>query len=69
MEYTLGLSFDSHEDYEKIKDLLITFSGNQGGTYSTYTAKSLNYLDFNEISLGSDFDIVWDLKELSRGAE
>tara|TARA_R100001082_G_C4279602_1_gene123306 strand:+ start:22 stop:258 length:237 start_codon:yes stop_codon:yes gene_type:complete len=63
MGYTLGLSFDSHEDYEKIRDLLITFSANQGGTYSTYTAKDLNYVDCNEISLESDF-VIDDLEAL-----
>jgi len=64
MEYTLGLSFSNHEDYEKIRDLLISFSDNQGGTYYPHDSKSQKIW----LNLESDF-VIGDLEALSRGAE
>jgi|TARA_Y100000004_G_C8713253_1_gene326882 hypothetical protein len=63
MEYTLGLSFSNHEDYEKIRDLLISFSDSQGGTYLPLNAKGHTW-----VLLESDF-VIGDLEALSRGAE
>jgi len=63
MGYTLGLSFDSHEDYEKIRDLLISFSDSQGGTYYPHDGKGNIW-----VNLESDF-VIGDLEALSKGEE
>lgn len=63
MEYTLGLSFSNHEDYEKIRDLLITFSDSQGGRYIAHDSKVNMW-----VNLESDF-VIGDLETLSKGEE